>query len=128
MPSPPSRKARRNQGAGDATAAHILWNSGLLMACCEVVLANAQRFVPDMLGCVRRSVARSTTDLDFLRLDELTWQDIEAESIDYAIMEKADNLAVFPFSGRWSDLGDWQALRRELSAEGLAQIQQATFW
>ena len=95
-----------------------LWNSGLFMARCGTVLTDAEKFVPDMLGCVRRSVARSTTDLDFLRLDELVWQDIEANSIDYALMEKADNLAVFPFSGRWSDLGDWQALRRELTAEG----------
>ena len=88
--------------------------------CIRDRLTDAEKFVPDMLGCVRRSVACSTTDLDFLRLDELAWQDIEANSIDYALMEKADNLAVFPFSGRWSDLGDWQALRRELSAEGVS--------
>ena len=94
-----------------------LWNSGLFLARCKTVLAHAETFVPDMLASVRKSVSESTTDLDFLRLGELAWQDIEADSIDYALMEKADNLAVFPFSGRWSDLGDWQALRRELAAE-----------
>jgi len=33
-------------------------------------------------------------------------------SIDYAIMEKAGNLAVMPYGGAWSDLGDWQAIWR----------------
>ena len=94
-----------------------LWNSGLFLAHCGTLLALAETIVPDMLAAVRQSVAHSTTDLDFLRLDEQAWQGITADSIDYAVMEKADNLAVFPFSGRWSDLGDWQALRRELAAE-----------
>ena len=57
-------------------------------------------------------------DLDFLRLDEKAWAKIEANSIDYALMERADNLVVFDFSGRWSDLGDWHAVMRELSADG----------
>ena len=94
-----------------------LWNSGLILARCKTVLGHAETFVPNMLASVRKSVSESTTDLDFLRLGELAWQDIEAESIDYALMEKADNLAIFPFSGRWSDLGDWQALMRVLAAE-----------
>ena len=94
-----------------------LWNSGLFLVQCRTLLGLAEELVPDMLSCVRRSVSGSTTDLDFLRLDEAAWQAIEADSVDYAIMEKADNLAVFPFVGRWSDLGDWQALMRELSRE-----------
>jgi mannose-1-phosphate guanylyltransferase / mannose-6-phosphate isomerase len=34
-------------------------------------------------------------------------------SIDYAIMEKAANLAVMPFASGWSDLGDWEAVRQQ---------------
>ena len=100
-----------------------LWNLGLLMAHCGTLLDLAKTLVPDMFAAVRQSVAYGTTDLDFLRLDEQTWQGITAESIDYAVMEKADNLAVFPFSGCWSDLGDWQALRRELAEDGAAADQ-----
>ena len=33
--------------------------------------------------------------MDFLRLEETSWAEIEADSIDYALMEKAENLAVF---------------------------------
>ena len=94
-----------------------LWNSGLFLARCKSLLKHAETFVPDMLASVKKSVSESTTDLDFLRLNEQAWQAVEAESIDYAIMEKVDNLTVFPFLGRWSDLGDWKALRRDLSSE-----------
>ena len=109
-PDEASAKAMLDRGT-------YLWNSGLFLVHCGTLLAVAETLVPDILSAVRQSVAHSTTDLDFLRLDEQAWQGITADSIDYAVMEKADNLAVFPFSGRWSDLGDWQALRRELAAE-----------
>ena len=84
---------------------------------CKIVLKLAEQHVPDMLRSVRQSLKLGKLDLDFLRLDETFWAEVEADSIDYAILEKTDNLTVFSFSGRWSDLGDWQAVMRELSAD-----------
>ena len=72
-----------------------------------------------MLKSVRDSVRKSRSDLDFMRLDETSWRDINAESFDYALMEKLDNLAVFPYRGRWTDSGDWQAVKRQLSDDGI---------
>ena len=95
-----------------------LWNSGIFLMQCKTVLRLAEQHVPAMLRCVAKSVKLGKPDLDFLRLEETSWAEIEADSIDYAILEKADNLAVFSFPGRWSDLGDWQAIMRELSADG----------
>lgn len=40
-------------------------------------------------------------------------------SIDYAVMEKAKNLSVVPYSGNWSDLGSWSAVH-ELMGGGVA--------
>ena len=95
-----------------------LWNSGIFLMQCKIVLKLAEQHVPDMLRSVRQSVKQGKLDLDFLRLDEASWAEIEADSIDYSILEKTDNLTVFSFSRRWSDLGDWQAVMRELSADG----------
>ena len=94
------------------------WNSGIFLMHCKLLLKLAEQHVPDMLSSVRQSVELGKLDLDFLRLDESSWAEVEADSIDYAILEKTDNLTVFSFSGRWSDLGDWQAVMRELSADG----------
>lgn len=106
---PDQKKAKAMLAAGT-----YFWNSGLFLTRCKTVLENAETFLPDMVASVRRAVSESTRDLDFLRLGERGWQDIQSDSIDYALLEKADNLVVFPFLGRWSDLGDWQALKREL--------------
>ena len=95
-----------------------LWNSGIFLMQCKIVLKLAEQHVPDMLRSVRQSLKLGKLDLDFLRLDETSWAEVEADSIDYAILEKTDNLTVFSFSRRWSDLGDWQAVMRELSADG----------
>ena len=95
-----------------------LWNSGIFLMQCKTLLRLAEQHVPIMLRCVRKSVKQGKRDLDFLRLEETSWAEIKADSIDYAILEKADNLVVFCFSGRWSDLGDWQAVMRELCADG----------
>ena len=95
-----------------------LWNSGIFLMQCKIVLKLAEQHVPEMLSLVRESLKLGKLDLDFLRLDETSWAAIEANSIDYAILEKSDNLTVFSFSRRWSDLGDWQAVMRELSADG----------
>ncbi|MEL7349436.1 MAG: cupin domain-containing protein, partial [Pseudomonadota bacterium] len=45
----------------------------------------------------------------FLRLGP-SYTEAPEISIDYAVMEKAENLSVVPFSGGWSDLGAWDAL------------------
>ena len=95
-----------------------LWNSGIFLMKCEIVLKLAEQHVPNMLRSVTQSVKQGKLDLDFLRLDEVSWAEIEADSIDYSILEKTDNLTVFSFSRRWSDLGDWQAVTRELLADG----------
>jgi mannose-1-phosphate guanylyltransferase/mannose-1-phosphate guanylyltransferase/mannose-6-phosphate isomerase len=42
---------------------------------------------------------------------------VENISIDYAIMERAENLVVVPVSAGWSDLGGWDAILRESSPD-----------
>ena len=38
------------------------------------------------------------------------WEDIVPQSIDYGLMEKADNIFVIPSEFEWNDLGSWDAL------------------
>jgi len=41
-------------------------------------------------------------------------------------MERASNLSVMPYSGLWSDLGDWQAIWREGNADGDGVVTSGT--
>ncbi|WP_096788007.1 mannose-1-phosphate guanylyltransferase/mannose-6-phosphate isomerase [Rhodobacter sp. CZR27] len=95
-----------------------LWNAGIFLFCVRTILQAFETHVPGLLDPVRRAVEGAEPDLGFLRISGEPWAEAEAISIDYAVMERAGNRAVVPFSGGWSDLGDWEAVRRELGPDG----------
>ncbi|MCC6303783.1 MAG: mannose-1-phosphate guanylyltransferase/mannose-6-phosphate isomerase [Rhodobacteraceae bacterium] len=90
-----------------------LWNAGLFLFTAATVIAAFETHAPDLVGPVRAAVTEARTDLGFLRLAPGPWDGAAAISIDYAVMEKAQNLFAVPFHGGWSDLGDWDAVWRE---------------
>ena len=57
-------------------------------------------------------------DLGFLRIDPALWAQVRSESIDYAVMEQAQNVSVVRFAGGWSDLGSWEAVWQESPQDG----------
>ena len=90
-----------------------LWNAGLFLFRAATIIAAFRAHAPALVTQVQAAVDGARTDLGFLRLAAAPWGQIRPISIDYAVMEKATNLAVVPFVGRWSDLGDWAAVWRE---------------
>ncbi len=90
-----------------------LWNAGIFLFSTEAILAAFETHQPEMLAQVGRAVEEAERDLHFLRLAPDPWAGCADISIDYAVMEKADNLTVVPFGGAWSDLGGWDAVWRE---------------
>ena len=78
------------------------------------LLEELERHAPEVLAAATASWDKSIRDLDFVRLDEEAFEAAPSISIDYAIMEKADNLAVMPYGAGWSDLGGWDAVWREM--------------
>lgn len=111
-------------GASDAqamlAAGNFLWNAGIFLFSKSSLVAAFERYAPEVLAPVRAAAAGACGDLGFTRLMPETWEKVPDISIDYAIMEKADNLAVMPFDGDWSDLGGWEAVWQEsnLDEEG----------
>ncbi|RDV05055.1 mannose-1-phosphate guanylyltransferase/mannose-6-phosphate isomerase [Undibacter mobilis] len=87
-----------------------LWNSGNFLFRADVLLGELQRLEPDMASAVEESVARSNTDLGFVRLDAEAFARSPQKSIDYAVMERTDRTAVVTGRFRWSDIGSWDAL------------------
>ena len=90
-----------------------LWNAGVFLARADVLIAAFQAHAPEMLSRAAAAFAAAERDLGFIRVDPALWGLVPAESIDYAVMEKASNLAVVAFEGAWSDLGAWDAVWRE---------------
>ncbi|TQM91677.1 mannose-1-phosphate guanylyltransferase/mannose-6-phosphate isomerase [Roseinatronobacter monicus] len=89
-----------------------LWNAGIFLFSTEALIAAFAQHQPEMLATTRNAVSTATRDLGFTRLDPAAWGQLEDISIDYAVMEKAEQISVVPYSGGWSDLGGWEAVWR----------------
>ena len=90
-----------------------LWNAGIFLFTTTDLIAAFSAHAPETLSGVRAAFAACEHDLGFTRLDPAPWSALPDISIDYAVMEKARNLTVVPFSGLWSDLGGWEAVWRD---------------
>jgi mannose-1-phosphate guanylyltransferase/mannose-6-phosphate isomerase len=94
-------------------AGNYLWNAGIFLFRAKDMIAAFETHAPDLLAPVTRAVEDGKADLGFWRLDPAAWGECEDISIDYAVMERADNLVAVPFSAGWSDLGGWDAVWEE---------------
>ncbi|MFG6500832.1 mannose-1-phosphate guanylyltransferase/mannose-6-phosphate isomerase [Sulfitobacter sp. 1A15106] len=105
-----------------------LWNAGIFLFSVKTIIAAFEAHAPEMLAQVRMAVEQAEQDLGFTRLAPQPWGQIEDISIDYAVMEKADNLTVVPYGGAWSDLGGWDAVWRETGPDdaGVVVSESAT--
>ncbi|MDM0036399.1 mannose-1-phosphate guanylyltransferase/mannose-6-phosphate isomerase [Variovorax sp. J22P271] len=87
-----------------------LWNAGILLVQAKVLIAALQTHAPDILENCRLATAAIETDGDFMRMDSAAFGRCRSQSIDYAVLEQCDRVAVIPFQGRWSDVGSWNAV------------------
>lgn len=115
-PAPLSRFVEKPDAASAArmlAAGNYLWNAGIFLFTARALIAAFEQHAAHLVDPVRNSVENAKADLGFLRLDPASWSAAEDISIDYAIMEKAKNICSVPFEGKWSDLGDWNAVWAE---------------
>tara|TARA_B100000519_G_scaffold179320_1_gene170124 strand:- start:72 stop:1118 length:1047 start_codon:yes stop_codon:yes gene_type:complete len=88
-----------------------LWNAGIFLFAAKDIIAAFETHAATLVPPVRAAVDKAEADLGFLRLDPGAWAGVEDISLDYAVMERAENLSVVPYSGGWSDLGSWTAVQ-----------------
>lgn len=94
-----------------------LWNGGIFLYTARTMIAAFETHAPALLRHVQEAVMAAEPDLGFLRLAAEPWERCEDISVDFAIMEKADNLSVVAHYGDWSDLGGWEAVRQHSDAD-----------
>ena len=103
-------------------AGNFLWNSGMFLLDAQVYLNELEQHAPEMLvACVEAS-EKSIQDLDFTRLDKSAFDACPSDSIDYAVMEKSNKVSVLPYQSEWSDLGAWDAVHDQISADASGNV------
>lgn len=106
---------------------NYLWNAGIFLFKAKDIITAFHNFLPETSHLVNKAVKNAKEDLRFLRLDPTPWKEIRGVSVDYAVMEKTKNLVAVPYSSKWSDLGDWDAVWSEFEKDksGVALTENA---
>ena len=89
---------------------NYLWNSGMFMFKADTLLNELRQHSPDIVISVNKAVNKAEKDLDFIRLDKKAFESSPSNSIDYALLEKSDNVVVVTLDACWNDIGSWSAL------------------
>jgi mannose-1-phosphate guanylyltransferase / mannose-6-phosphate isomerase len=104
---PPLAEATEYLQAGNYT-----WNSGMFCFTPATILAAFREHAPNVLEAAQSvwQAMRSQSNTAMLEIDTALFAAVPDISIDYAVMEKAQNVAVIRGSFDWSDVGSWQAV------------------
>jgi len=100
---PDPARARRFLRSGE-----YLWNAGMFVWRAERFLDELERTEPAILRAVQGHLAGRAR----------AWGRATRLSVDYAVMERAREVAVVPLDAGWDDVGSWDAAARLLGAEG----------
>jgi mannose-1-phosphate guanylyltransferase len=109
---PEEADARRMLASGDHT-----WNSGMFIWKVDVILTAIRKLMPE-LGDALERIGKAWGNADHEAVLASVWLPLLVETIDYGVMERADNVAVLPAGGLgWNDVGSWDALFDVLPAD-----------
>lgn len=88
-----------------------LWNSGMFTWKVSTILGDMERYMPETCqGLMRIQDAIGTDEQDAVL--EREFHAFRSESIDYGVMEKAENIYILSGSFGWDDVGSWLAIER----------------
>ena len=102
---PPRDRAEAMLAAGD----HV-WNGGIFLFRADAYLAALGQHAPGILTAAEAAMAGARREGVRVHPDAAAFGGSPSDSIDYAVMERAERVAVVPVAMGWSDVGSWDAL------------------
>ncbi len=95
---------------------NFYWNAGIFVWKAKTILAALQEFEPEMYERVH-SIAQAFGTPDFEQAFRENFEKIQGKSIDFAVMEKYQNVCVIEAPYDWDDVGNWTSLPRLASSD-----------
>lgn len=92
---------------------NFLWNGGIFIWTVKTITESFEKFQPQMNALFLKGLESYNTANEVGFIDE-NYALAENVSIDYAVMEKADNVYVLSATFDWNDLGTWGSLHEKL--------------
>ena len=105
-------------------AGNFYWNSGMFIWRADAILDKIAAYMPALsVNLARLTFADDIWEpADLKPQIDAIYPDIAGESIDFGIMEKADNVMVVPADFGWSDVGSWSALPEVLEPDEAGNV------
>ncbi|MBN2305723.1 MAG: mannose-1-phosphate guanylyltransferase [Anaerolineae bacterium] len=104
------------------TAIHFMasglytWNSGMFIWKADQVLDEFKRQQPDMYA-ILTEIGQAVGQPEYEATLDRLWSTLKRISVDFAVMEQAQNVAVIPVDIGWSDVGSWATLFEVLDGD-----------
>lgn len=95
---------------------NFLWNAGIFIWSTNSIMAAFKKFQPQMYSLFEKGYDSFNSVGEKLWIDE-NYPLADNISIDYAVMENAENVFVVPAAFDWNDLGTWGSLHDKLSKD-----------
>jgi mannose-1-phosphate guanylyltransferase len=101
-----------------------LWNAGIFLMRGRAYLSALEASAPAIAAACTAAMADAVREGDTVYPDAAAFAASPSDSIDYAVMEKTDNVVTVPVNPGWSDIGSWSALHdlADKDAAGNASI------
>lgn len=87
-----------------------LWNSGMFVWKISTILSAFERFLPGLYKALETIEPVLNTAEEAGAINEL-YEELPDISIDYGILERADDVIVIPVDVAWNDVGSWTSLQ-----------------
>ncbi|MDE6019418.1 MAG: NTP transferase domain-containing protein [Ruminococcus sp.] len=103
---------------GYLASGKYLWNSGMFVWKTSTILMNMNKLMPEVYSGVVEIADKFGTDEFAVALSD-GYEKLPSESVDFGIMEKAEEIYTIPGSFGWDDVGNWLAVERINSTNDL---------
>lgn len=103
-------KPDEQRAAEYVASGRFLWNAGIFCGQAKVFLELVRQHAPEVYRAAQQCWQNTPRDVAPIMLDRDTFNAIPETSLDYAVLEKADRIAVVPGRFDWSDIGSWREL------------------
>lgn len=97
---------------GYVASGRYYWNAGMFFWQVPVISACFERFTPDLWSALRAIDQGLAAGEDLDALLAVHYSELQKISVDFAIMERADNVRVVESDFDWDDVGAWPAVAR----------------
>lgn len=98
------------------------WNAGMFVWSVQAISDALAQFTPELKSGLDAIESRMNEGVDLDKLLAELYPSLEKISIDFAVMEKADNVVTLAATFDWDDVGAWPAIERHFPKDGKGNV------